>query len=836
MSSSLYSTHNAFLNPGPAPAPPLSRPPLASKTSATNIQQVTPIVTRLFQNDLPPGFSGLKGSIVKQGWLSVKEDGLRSFMWTKKYVILRSASLDLHKNESSSPTSSVPLSSITTVGRIDIKPYCFEVVRTSGSKSMFFACKSDVDLYSWMDEIYSRCPLMGVSSPTNFTHKVHVGFDPSSGGFTGLPETWAKLLNASAITQEDYVKNPQAVIEALEFYSDNLKQSDEYNLSSPSSTGSSPTSSPSYLPRSQQQQQQQQQSPYALSHVQFATGRIAPVPPSQSYAGSSSVPTTPTSAALPTSNGKSSAAAVSAAVAAPPMMRSKTANPSMPSPIVSNPVRPAPPPPGSRAKATAIQPQAPPDQQPPITFNAARAAPAAPRTRENRTPSPTEKVALSSAQRQLQQQQQVREQEERYHAHVAKLKQQAQQRQQLHKQHEQQQQHRQQLIEQQQQQQQHELSMQRQAAQENSRTKPSAAIASPITAAPKTTNPALTAARQAAQHQQRQHQHQHQQQPQQQLTPVAQDKERRVSTMNENEIMKKLRSVVSYGDPAQLYEKKHKVGQGASGSVYVASPRAGSGIISAKFSKVAIKQMNLENQPRKELIVTEILVMKESQHPNIVNFLDAYLREPADLWVVMEYMEGGALTDIIDNNTLNEAQIATICFETCKGLQHLHHKNIIHRDIKSDNVLLDTQGHVKITDFGFCAKLTDQKNKRATMVGTPYWMAPEVVKQKEYGAKVDIWSLGIMTIEMIESEPPYLNEEPLKALYLIATNGTPTLKRPDKLSREIKSFLSVCLCVDVSSRASADELLNHEFMKKGCSLQSLAVLMQNSQQQQQQQR
>ncbi|KAI7102035.1 serine/threonine protein kinase, partial [Hortaea werneckii] len=277
-------------------------------------------------------------------------------------------------------------------------------------------------------------------------------------------------------------------------------------------------------------------------------------------------------------------------------------------------------------------------------------------------------------------------------------------------------------------------------------------------------------------------------------------KEARMSSMTDAQVMDRLRSVVSLSNPLESYNKQKKIGQGASGSVYVArirenAPSSMAQNLTRQYgprAQVAIKQMDLRSQPRKELIVNEIIVMKESRHDNIVNFLDAFLQEETfELWVVMEFMEGGALTDIIDNNaSISEDQIATICYETCKGLMHLHAQNIIHRDIKSDNVLLSSRGAVKITDFGFCAKLTEQRSKRATMVGTPYWMAPEVVKQKEYGSKVDIWSLGIMAIEMIESEPPYLNEEPLKALYLIATNGTPRLKKPEKLSKELKAFLS----------------------------------------------
>ncbi|KAJ1306688.1 hypothetical protein OPQ81_007680 [Rhizoctonia solani] len=287
---------------------------------------------------------------------------------------------------------------------------------------------------------------------------------------------------------------------------------------------------------------------------------------------------------------------------------------------------------------------------------------------------------------------------------------------------------------------------------------------------------------------------------------------------SDGDIVKRLQAICTDADPTRLYRNLVKIGQGASGGVYTAY-QVGTNL------SVAIKQMDLDKQPKKDLIINEILVMRSSRHPNIVNYIDSFLHKN-DLWVVMEYMEGGSLTDVVTANLMTEGQIAAVSRETAQGLEHLHRHGVIHRDIKSDNVLLSLQGDIKLTDFGFCAQISDPAHsKRTTMVGTPYWMAPEVVTRKEYGPKVDIWSLGIMAIEMVEGEPPYLNQNPLKALYLIATNGTPQIANPEALSPVFKDYLAKALEVDAEKRPDAAQLLQHPFFEKAEPLRTLAPLI-----------
>uniref|UniRef100_A0A8U7NA89 non-specific serine/threonine protein kinase n=1 Tax=Corvus moneduloides TaxID=1196302 RepID=A0A8U7NA89_CORMO len=255
--------------------------------------------------------------------------------------------------------------------------------------------------------------------------------------------------------------------------------------------------------------------------------------------------------------------------------------------------------------------------------------------------------------------------------------------------------------------------------------------------------------------------------------------------------------------------------------------------------------MPLCKRSRKELVVSEIQIMKESRHPNIVNYIDSYLVDE-DLWLVMEYVDGGTLTSVLTQIFMEERVIAAISRECLKALDFLHSKNVIHRDVKSDNILLGMDGSVKLSryswsaqhpcvlrlrvgnflclvsqlklvlpvflfsssaDFGLCAQLTPEQRTRCTVLGSPYWLAPEILKRKEYDTQVDIWALGIVAIEMLEGEPPYFQESPVQAQDLITQNRYPPLRMPSEMSVLFHAFLHSCLDTNPNIRWTARELL-----------------------------
>lgn len=240
--------------------------------------------------------------------------------------------------------------------------------------------------------------------------------------------------------------------------------------------------------------------------------------------------------------------------------------------------------------------------------------------------------------------------------------------------------------------------------------------------------------------------------------------------------------------------------------------------------------MDLRKQQRRELLFNEVVILRDYHHPNIVETYNSYLVND-ELWVVMEYLEGGALTDIVTHSRMDEEQIATVCKQVLKALSYLHSQGVIHRDIKSDSILLASDGRVKLSDFGFCAQVSQELPKRKSLVGTPYWMSPEVISRLLYGPEVDgkidearmltkmlnnffslVWSLGIMVIEMIDGEPPFFNEPPLQAMRRIRDMPPPSLKNAHKVSSRLRRFLDRMLVRDPASRATASELLTDPFL------------------------
>jgi len=270
-----------------------------------------------------------------------------------------------------------------------------------------------------------------------------------------------------------------------------------------------------------------------------------------------------------------------------------------------------------------------------------------------------------------------------------------------------------------------------------------------------------------------------------------------------------LKDLVNHVDnPLLIYEDQVKVGEGATGEVFLARDKRNK-------SKCAIKKMQL-NKENIKMVITEIEIMQSSKHDNLVAFIDCF-DVSGCLWVAMEFMDGGCLTDILEEYEsgvhMTAGQIALVCRDTLQGLYYLHCHHRIHRDIKSDNLLLNSKGEIKIADFGYAAQLTEGKTKRQTIVGTPYWMAPELIRGQEYSAKVDIWSLGIMVMEMAEGEPPYMEFPPLRALFLITTKGIPGLSSPESWPAPFLEFVASCLDIDAESRKDSKTLLEHPLFK-----------------------
>ncbi|CAG2163089.1 unnamed protein product [Oppiella nova] len=288
--------------------------------------------------------------------------------------------------------------------------------------------------------------------------------------------------------------------------------------------------------------------------------------------------------------------------------------------------------------------------------------------------------------------------------------------------------------------------------------------------------------------------------------PMQQQSQQRLS---HEQFRAALQLVVSPGDPRENLENFVKIGEGSTGIVCIALEKSSS-------RQVAVKKMDLRKQQRRELLFNEVVIMRDYHHPNIVEMYDSFLVDD-ELWVVMEFLEGGALTDIVTHSRMDEEQIATVCKQCLKALSFLHSQGVIHRDIKSDSILLASDGRVKLSDFGFCAQVSTELPKRKSLVGTPYWMAPEVVISRlPYGPEVDIWSLGIMVIEMCDGEPPFFNEPPLQAMRRIRDMPPPKLKNVHKVSPRLQAFLEKMLVRDPTQRSTALELLQHPFLRQVC--------------------
>uniref|UniRef100_A0A8C9S558 Myosin IIIB n=1 Tax=Scleropages formosus TaxID=113540 RepID=A0A8C9S558_SCLFO len=277
----------------------------------------------------------------------------------------------------------------------------------------------------------------------------------------------------------------------------------------------------------------------------------------------------------------------------------------------------------------------------------------------------------------------------------------------------------------------------------------------------------------------------------------------------------------SLADPSGNWDIVETIGKGTYGKVYRVTNRKDG-------SQAAVKVLDPISDVDEEIEAEYNILRSLSNHPNVVKFYGMFYKADdisgGQLWLVLELCNGGSVTDLIKGllacgRHLEEPVISYILYGALLGLQHLHSNRIIHRDVKGNNILLTTEGGVKLVDFGVSAQLTSARLRRNTSVGTPFWMAPEVIACEQqydysYDTRCDVWSLGITAIELADGDPPLSEMHPVKALFKIPRNPPPTLRHPENWCRAFSHFIAQCLIKDFERRPSVTHLLEHPFIKQ----------------------
>ncbi|WOO82852.1 Serine/threonine-protein kinase svkA [Vanrija pseudolonga] len=258
-------------------------------------------------------------------------------------------------------------------------------------------------------------------------------------------------------------------------------------------------------------------------------------------------------------------------------------------------------------------------------------------------------------------------------------------------------------------------------------------------------------------------------------------------------------------DQSSAYTLLEKLGTGSFGTVWKA-------VHNVTEQVVAIKMIDLESTDDEiGEIQAEIAHLSTCSSDQVTRYYGSFVKGYR-LWIVMEYLGGGSCLDLLKPGVFTEEQVAIVCRELLVGLEYLHSEGKIHRDIKAANVLLSENGEVKLADFGVAAQLSSHKSQRHTFVGTPFWMAPEVIRRDGYDSRADIWSLGITAMEMAKGEPPLAEFHPMRVLFLIPKEKAPRLKG-DQWSQDFKDFIAACLQKAPESRPTAHDLLQHPFIR-----------------------